>query len=143
MNHQKIIYQKSDLSKIVKIIMSYMDEYRVFTLTGALGAGKTTLVRSLLSELGIQEPITSPTFTYVNIYTLSTGKKVYHFDLYRVKSPQEFVDAGFDEYLNDPDGYVFIEWPEVIEKLLPKKRCDIVLEHVDAEHRSISLEGKS
>ncbi len=97
-----------------------MPTHHIFAFTGSLGAGKTTLVRSLLQACGVTGVISSPTFTYVNIYTNNHGQKFYHFDLYRITTVQEFIDAGFDEYLNDQQAYVFIEWPEVIMPFFEK-----------------------
>ena len=96
---------------------------RVIALHGALGAGKTTLVRELLRAYGVDSTvITSPTFTYVNQYALKKENKknelVYHFDLYRLGAPGEFFELGFEEYLADERGICFIEWPEVIRSLL-------------------------
>lgn len=136
----KKVYSVDQLPEIVSDIRALMQEYRIFALTGSLGAGKTTLVRALLQACGVQGVISSPTFNYVNIYTDKNNKKIYHFDLYRLASAQEFIDAGFDEYLNDQDAYVFIEWPEVIQSLLAQQKvCNIALDYVSEGLRSISV----
>jgi tRNA threonylcarbamoyl adenosine modification protein YjeE len=90
----------------------------VVTLEGQLGAGKTTLTRQLLRMYGVQEPVVSPTFNYMHIYTSKEGKRIYHFDLYRLPSLDYFLAAGFDEYLYAPESITLIEWPAIIEPLL-------------------------
>lgn len=111
------------------------------TFTGSLGAGKTTLISNLVRQLGTQDQVNSPTFTYVNIYQLPDGKKIYHFDLYRINFLEEFIAAGFDEYLYAPNSWALIEWPEVIKPLLTHDVCDVVIDHdVNApDRRTISI----
>jgi len=96
----------------------------VVALRGELGAGKTTFVQGFLQGLGIQDTAQSPTFTYLQIY----GNQVYHFDLYRLTSEQQFISLGFEEFLHE-DKIVIIEWPERIESLLPENRWDITFVH--------------
>jgi len=151
--NKTIIYNINDLPAIVAELKELMQTHRIFAFTGSLGAGKTTLVRSLLQACGVTGVISSPTFTYVNIYTAvhpecsptgnvsKGGQKFYHFDLYRIINVQEFIDAGFDEYLNDPQAYIFIEWPEVIMPLLKNNVCFISLEYVSEDQRSITISG--
>ncbi len=156
--NKTITYNLNDLPAIVGELKALMLTHRIFAFTGSLGAGKTTLVRSLLQACGVTGVISSPTFTYVNIYTSHAGQenqeaayhelvkglekplnKFYHFDLYRITDMQEFIDAGFDEYLNDPQAYVFIEWPEVIMPLLKNNVCFISLEYVAEDQRSMII----
>lgn len=113
---------------------------RVWTFTGTLGAGKTTLVQEMLTQLGVQGPIQSPTYTYVSVYSLADGRTVYHFDLYRLSSYQEFIQAGFDEYLYDEQALCFIEWPEILEKALPADTVQVRLQYAPDEKRLIFSE---
>ena len=99
-------------------------EYRIFTLTGSLGAGKTTMVKAFAEILQSGDEVTSPTFSIVNEYIFPEGK-IYHFDLYRLNNRNELLQLGFDEYI-DSGNYCFIEWPEISEAELP-------------EHHKISL----
>lgn len=112
---------------------------RVWTFTGTLGAGKTTLVQEMLAHLGIRGPVQSPTYTYVSVYRLSDGRTVYHFDLYRLSSYDEFIQAGFDEYLYDQSALCFIEWPEIVNAILPPATARLTLEYVSSEKRHISV----
>src|SRR5258705_3015439 len=107
------------LSLLSNVIVDFAKNARIFALMGTLGAGKTTLIKSLLSNYGIcSSEVTSPTFTYCNLYNDASGKRYYHFDLYRIQSIEAFCDMGFHEYLYDRDALVFVEWPDIIVPLL-------------------------
>lgn len=129
--HKELIYSLETIDKAVQILYGLLGKCSVFTFTGTLGAGKTTLIGHLLQRCGVLEPITSPTFTYLNIYTNDKGEHFYHFDLYRMHSLAEFLDAGFDEYLYAPQSWAFIEWPEIVMPLLKHNVCDISLDYYD------------
>lgn len=99
-------------------------------LRGDLGSGKTTLARGLLRGLGYQGQVRSPTYTLVELYTVSR-LNLYHFDCYRFKDPKEWRDAGFDEYVNDAS-VCLVEWPEKAAGMLPAADLDIALEFAGA-----------
>ena len=114
----------------------------VIALCGDLGAGKTTFAQGFIKALGVKHHITSPTFVIFRKYHLSQKSKVkspwpgsqkffnvFHFDLYRIHRPKEILDLGFKKILQDPYAIVLIEWPERIEKLLPKNIIKINFEH--------------
>ncbi len=136
---KKIIYTFDELPEVAQTLKELLEGCPVITLSGPLGAGKTTLVRELLGLWGVKEPVTSPTFTYVNQYETSSGKRFYHFDLYRIKTVADFQAAGFDEYLHEPDSTIFIEWPEPIESLLGSKRYHISIDYEQADKRVMRL----
>jgi len=115
---QTIIYGVDEVEIVAERIKELLQQCKVVTFTGALGAGKTTLIRALLRQCGVQGDITSPTYTYMNIYEDVHGNSFYHFDLYRITSVDMFVNAGFDEYLYVPASWTLVEWPEVIMSLL-------------------------
>lgn len=112
----------------------------VLAFYGDLAAGKTTLIKGIAHALGGIDPteVSSPTFTYLHIYQSDTHV-LYHFDLYRLKGPQQFLQMGFDEYLS-AGGVCCIEWAERIRGHLPKERIDIFIEHQN-EGRSIVIES--
>ena len=126
----------SDLQKTAQELLA--KNAQVYTFTGSLGAGKTTLVQAMLRELGVKGAIQSPTYMYVCIYIASDGRKIYHFDLYRLNTLEEFSQAGFEEYLSDPDGICFIEWPEIIKPLLDDA-CQVNIEYRDEKSRVLTL----
>ena len=136
---KKIIYTLDELPEVAQTLKELLEDCSVITLSGPLGAGKTTLVREMLGLWGVKEPVTSPTFTYVNRYETSSGNRFYHFDLYRIKTVADFQAAGFDEYLHEPGSTTFIEWPEPIESLLGPKRCHISIDYEQADKRVIRL----
>lgn len=109
----------------------------VITLDGDLGAGKTAISKSIALGLGIEEHITSPTFTIVNEYEGRCA--LYHFDVYRIGDPEEMYDIGYEEYV-DSDGVCIIEWSSLIRGILPVERLEVLI-HRGAEegHREIEL----
>ena len=124
--NNKIKFKLSEISQTTKLIAREISNFSVVLLRGELGSGKTTIVSSLLKELGVTENITSPTFSIVNQYKIS-GKKINHFDLYRVKSELELDVIGFDEYF-DEFSISFIEWPEIaINRIYEMKSADVLI----------------
>lgn len=128
---QQLLYPLDQIDSAVAVLKDRMKECQVLTFTGDLGAGKTTLIRALLRDLGVVQPITSPTFTYVNRYNIPEGKTIYHFDIYRLHNVQEFMEQGFHEYLYQPNSWCLIEWPALIMPLLTHGVCNITLDYVD------------
>ncbi|MCR5239120.1 MAG: tRNA (adenosine(37)-N6)-threonylcarbamoyltransferase complex ATPase subunit type 1 TsaE [Prevotella sp.] len=96
-----------------------MGDQHVFALYGHMGAGKTTFIKAICEELGVDDVVTSPTFAIVNEYTAADGIPIYHFDFYRIKKLEEVYDMGYEDYFYG-DGLCFIEWPEMMEELLPE-----------------------
>lgn len=137
MKTEKKIVSLADIPTITTELKSILPECAVITFTGPLGAGKTTLVRTLLQELGVQGPITSPTFTYLNQYENQQGQTFYHFDCYRLTSLNDFLAAGFDEFLYQPNSWTFIEWPDIVLPLLTHHVCHVAIDYHNSQ-RSIS-----
>jgi tRNA threonylcarbamoyladenosine biosynthesis protein TsaE len=125
----KVIFSEDEIEDVVTYLYNQLNDCKIMAFSGPLGAGKTTLIRALLHKCGIKGPVTSPTFIYVNRYITEDGKIFYHFDLYRIKSLFDFLDAGFDEYFYEPNSWCFIEWPEVIKPVLPSGTCFIMLNY--------------
>lgn len=135
MESGQLIYGLDEINDAIKLLLSFFDKCSVFTFVGDLGAGKTTLIKMLLKEVGVKDIITSPTFAYMCKYKNSQDQSFYHFDLYRMKSATEFFDAGFDELLYRPNSWSFIEWPEIIMPYLNERVCNISIEHFGEDRR--------
>lgn len=110
-----------------KEFVAAMGERKVFAFYGKMGAGKTTFIKAVCEELGVEDVINSPTFAIVNEYVDGKGEPVYHFDFYRIKNQQEVMDLGYEDYVYS--GHVcFMEWPELIENLLPDDAVKVTIE---------------
>lgn len=109
------IHNISELSKLAQQIISNL-QHKIILFEGEMGAGKTTFIKTFVNELGSKDEVSSPTFSIVNEYEIPNGK-VFHFDLYRIKSEEEAMDFGIEEYL-DSGQFCLIEWPDKIENLI-------------------------
>ena len=98
--------------------IQHIGDHRVFAFYGKMGAGKTTFVKAICEELGVDDVITAPTFAIVNEYTSGEGDSIFHFDFYRIKKIEEVYDMGYEDYFYS-GSLCFIEWPELIEDILP------------------------
>jgi tRNA threonylcarbamoyladenosine biosynthesis protein TsaE len=138
MNKKTFIVSEKELDQVIDYLFDLMKDIHIFTFIGSLGAGKTTIIRQILKKWGIEGKITSPTFSYLNIYVNNLGEHFYHFDLYRINTMDQFLAAGFDEYLHMPQSWSFIEWPTVILPLLNKeKSCNITIEYAENNAKRI------
>ena len=117
--------------------ISQMGERRVIAFYGKMGSGKTTFIKALCEELGVNDVITSPTFAIVNEYT-ANEESIYHFDFYRIKKLEEVYDMGFEEYFYSGN-YCFIEWPELVEPLLPEDTLRVCISEQPDGSRTVSF----
>lgn len=125
-----------DLPKAAAELVKQSEGLNVWLLKGEMGAGKTTLVKQIVDQIGVEATVASPTFSIVNQYGNSDEKVVYHFDLYRLKNELEAFDIGMEEYLNS--GHLcLIEWPEKLEKLLPDQYFEVQIQPYDSLTRKI------
>ncbi len=113
-----IINSLSELPAVANQVIQAFGERNVIAFQGQMGAGKTTFIKAVCISLGVKETISSPTFSIVNEYLSASGRKIYHFDFYRIKDINEAYDMGYEEYLYS-DALCLIEWPEKIESILP------------------------
>lgn len=113
-----------------QLLETYPDE-RFYAFFGKMGAGKTTLIKELCAQLGVEDNVCSPTFAIINEYSSGEGEPVYHFDFYRLKSLDEAYDLGYEEYFYS-GCYCFSEWTEKIEPLLPEHYLRVAIDEVDA-----------
>ncbi len=132
----------SELKSIAKYILEACSSEKIFLLSGKMGAGKTTLIKEMCNVMGVIDVVNSPTFSIVNEYRTDNGKSVFHFDLYRIKSPTELLDLGYEEYLYS-DSVCLIEWPELAIDLMPSVYVMINIE-VDemTSERTFSMQLK-
>lgn len=112
-----------------KLLESFPDD-RFFAFFGSMGVGKTTLIKEICAELGVEDVVCSPTFAIVNEYASAMGEPVYHFDFYRLKSLGEAYDLGYEEYFYS-GCYCFTEWTEKVEELLPESYVRVDIEEHD------------
>ena len=116
--------------------INQMGDAKVFAFYGQMGAGKTTFIKAVCEELGVSDVITSPTFAIVNEYTAAVP--VYHFDFYRIKKLEEVYDMGYEDYFYS-GALCFIEWPELIEELLPEDAVRVTISEERDGTRSIEF----
>ena len=127
-----------ELHGVAEAILNHFEGHRVFATKGKMGAGKTTLIKAFCEVLGVEETVSSPTFALVNEYTDAKGESVFHFDFYRIKKTEEVFDIGYEEYFYS-DHYCFIEWPELVEGLLPEGFVAIDISVGENEERIFSV----
>ena len=132
-----LINTLDELDATAASILSFSPHNRVFLFYGDMGAGKTTLIKSLCRSLGVTDNISSPTFAIVNEYRAASNT-IYHFDFYRLKKETEAMDMGFEEYLYSGN-YCFIEWPEKVPELLPENYISINIQVVADGARYITV----
>ena len=134
----------NDLSSIREAAREFIDligDHKVFAFYGSMGAGKTTFMKAICEELGVDDVITSPTFAIVNEYTGDTSltsNKIFHFDFYRIKKLEEVYDMGYEDYFYSGD-LCFIEWPELIEDLLPEDAVKVTIRENADGTRTVML----
>ncbi len=127
------------LPEVAKLVLESLNGRTVVLLDGAMGSGKTTLVREIAAQLGSQDGVSSPTFAIVNEYILGDGESMFHFDMYRIESLVEARDMGFEEYLHS-GSLCFIEWAERVEELLPEDSMVVRIEAPTPTDRTFKIE---
>ena len=129
----------SDIDIVAQKFVENIGDRKVFAFYGEMGAGKTTFIKALCKFLGVTETITSPTFAIVNEYSTEKGDPIFHFDFYRIKNIEEAYDFGYEDYFYS--GHLcFIEWPELVEPLLPEGVVKVQIVVGDNEQRSILID---
>lgn len=123
---KQITYQLDNISEAARFFISHMGDDTVFAFRGTMGAGKTTLTKAICEELGVEDPVNSPTFAIINEYRTATAELIYHFDFYRINKIDEAYDFGYEDYFYS-GAICLIEWPEKIEKLLPSDTVNIYI----------------
>lgn len=121
-----------------KAFIEAMDDRTVFAFYGDMGAGKTTFIKAICEELGVEDVINSPTFAIVNEYRSNSDELIYHFDFYRINKVEEAYDFGYEDYLYS-GALCFIEWPEKIEELLPSDIVNVTIKENEDGTRTVSV----
>ena len=129
----------SCLADAAQEFIALMGESRIFAFYGTMGAGKTTFVKALCEAMGVTDTVNSPTFAIVNEYDTPSGRPIYHFDFYRIKRLAEVYDMGYEDYFYGR-GLCFIEWPELIEELLPEDTVRVNIEEQADGSRIVEIE---
>ena len=119
-------------------LIEHIGDRRVFAFYGKMGAGKTTFVKAICEELGVDDVITSPTFAIINEYSIDKVQSIYHFDFYRIKKLEEVYDMGYEDYFYS-GALCFIEWPELIEDILPDDAVRVSIAEQEDGSRVVSF----
>jgi tRNA threonylcarbamoyladenosine biosynthesis protein TsaE len=133
-----LIKDKKHLANAAETFLKHFGEYRIFAFYGSMGAGKTTIIKAICQALGAVDIVSSPTFTLVNEYRTSKGEILYHIDFYRIRKQEEVFDFGIEEYLAG-ESYCFMEWPELVEELLPEDTINIRISVDENEQRTLLI----
>ena len=131
----------TDIEHIGDAARQFVDvigDHRVFAFYGSMGAGKTTFIKAICEQLGVEDVITSPTFAIVNEYE-TNDRPIFHFDFYRIKRLEEVYDMGYEDYFYS-GSLCFIEWPELIEELLPDDAVRVTITEQPDGSRTVSME---
>lgn len=132
------LHRAEEAPDLAAAMLSACKDRRIFVFQGDLGAGKTTLIKALCGELGVEGGTASPSFSIVNEYRTAANDTVYHFDLYRLRDSSELEGIGFTEYL-DSGHYCFVEWPELARDLLPSDAVRVRMKALPTGDRTIEL----
>ncbi|MDD7336541.1 MAG: tRNA (adenosine(37)-N6)-threonylcarbamoyltransferase complex ATPase subunit type 1 TsaE [Prevotella sp.] len=127
-----------NIQEAAKTFLQNMGNARVFAFYGKMGVGKTTFIKALCEQLGVEDVITSPTFALVNEYTSGKGEPIYHFDFYRIKKIEEVYDMGYEDYFYSGN-LCLLEWPELIEDLLPEDAVKVTITEKEDGSRILSF----
>ena len=125
------------LAAAARQFVEAMGDKRIFAFYGGMGAGKTTFIKAICEALGVEDVVNSPTFAIVNEYKAPSPNPIYHFDFYRIKNLREACDIGCEEYFYSGNP-CFIEWPELIEELLPEDTVRVRIEVLEDGSRSVT-----
>lgn len=133
-----IIDSLDNIHEAAKEFVEAMDGNKIFAFYGKMGAGKTTFIKAICETLGVTDVINSPTFAIVNEYLDGNGKPIYHFDFYRIKKEEEVYDMGYEDYVYSGN-LCFMEWPELVEDLLPEDAVKVTIEEREDGSRVVSF----
>ena len=135
----EFIYKEVDIDQVATELLKTIGSTGILCFYGSMGAGKTTLIKAIVQKLGAKQAGNSPTFGIVNEYSNSDGSLLgYHFDFYRIEDEKEALDIGLEDYLAQ-DVWIFMEWPEKINNLIPGDAIKLNIEVLDKLTRKLSI----
>ena len=133
-----------EIDKVAGDFIQYISESdlqsNIFAFYGKMGAGKTTFIKAICKALGVKDIVNSPTFTIINEYKSAKGFPIYHFDFYRIKKIEEVYDMGYEDYFYS-GALCLIEWPELIEDLLPEDAVRVTINVLSDGKRELNIEA--
>ena len=138
----QISYSLANIGNAAHQLWQYAHQYKVWALSGDMGAGKTTLVHALCDMLGVEDAVSSPTFALINQYDFDdngTRRTIYHMDWYRLRDEEEAVNAGMEDCLLQKDKYSIIEWPQKAEGIIPKPHLWMHVEVTGEQDRRLTV----
>jgi tRNA threonylcarbamoyladenosine biosynthesis protein TsaE len=138
MKEYRLVFIKPDIDRAAIQFLELTKGVKHYAFYGSMGVGKTTFIKALCRQLKTDDLVSSPTFSIINEYLTKEGTPIFHFDFYRIKTQNELLDIGFDEYCQK-DGYCFIEWPEKGEDIIPDYFLNVKLEEITGEKRALSF----
>jgi tRNA threonylcarbamoyladenosine biosynthesis protein TsaE len=133
-----LIKDKRHLSAASRRLLEFAQGKKILAFYGSMGAGKTTIIKAVCKVLGAVDIVSSPTFTLVNEYKTSQGDSLFHIDFYRIKKKEEVFDFGIEEYLSS-GSYCFMEWPELVEDILPPETVRIKISVGENQERILEI----
>lgn len=131
------VKNKSDLIQVAQTLVDFAKNERFFIINGPMGSGKTTFTKEICKVFGVEDTVSSPTFSIVNEY-LGANHSVYHFDFYRIKSLTEVYDIGYEDYFYG-DGICIVEWAEKVQSLLPESYVEVNIKVLDEDAREFEF----
>ena len=131
-----LVKDVKDLDQVSDCLIDMSQKCPIVAFYGSMGVGKTTLIKNLCHRLNVTDEVNSPTFAIVNEYLTDDGEPIYHFDFYRIKKLEEAFDIGYENYFYSGN-LCLIEWPEMIETLLPEEYIRVAIEHGDNDNSRV------
>ncbi len=134
------ISSEADVEVVAKELISFVRQFRVVAFHGDMGVGKTTFIKALCKQMGVEDRVTSPSFALVNEYQTSNNVLIFHFDFYRLENPSELLDMGYEDYFYS-DNICLVEWPEKASEIFPPQHLKIYMNEKPEGERTLRVIG--
>ena len=136
--NMELNFSLDKIENAAKQFLSFVSDHKVFAFNGEMGAGKTTFIKALCTQLGVEENISSPTYSIIQQYKTKNGKTIYHIDLYRMKDEEEVLQAGVEDCLYS-NNICFVEWPEKASSIFPANKVEVFLQPIENDQRKMII----